>query len=681
MNKKTLVVMEKILLTKQISLSQLTEDTSLTRRQILYQIDLINNLLKDSVNLSKEYLLQSHTAPSKEALSALEQIYIQHNEEYIFNQEEREFYIFLSILSNRDYLTIYHLTDELSVGKTTIASDIKLLKEALELYHISVESNRTTGYILQGNAVSILDYLLSQIGHINAQVITVFCHYHALCDLQNYSDLIRQLFVSRNMVFVENRLEKFVYFLAILLVNTDLLDQLDFTLPDALLCLLPDLNEYRFAIELFETIGIPLTPENLVYITAVLIGISTSDIQMNTPDREYILSLLDQVMLRFQALSGLEYTEYDKAVTQLYSHFRPAVYRCIFHLPAANPLTDRILEEYAPTAKLIRETLKPLQYILNAPFSQEEIAYLTIHFTSLSTRRTYGKLYQKRCVIICNAGTGFSALLRKQLSDLFPEFIFYTSSYALLSEKWKQTPFDAIFSTSLKFKLAQFHVPVFYLPSLLTPQDKYLLSQEVYQTFIPVSGKPMPAIHDLITIINSYAQISSESRLRNDLIQYFSTNHPSPKAFQVHSLTSMLSPELIQTNLSAADARTAILLSIQPLLDFGYILPEYVKAVLENVNKSDHHTVIMQSVALPHAAPDKGVLFPGITISILKEAVPFGASSYDPVKYIFCLCATDYDSHIDVMAKMLDLLESREFYQILDSQNSTAIYSYIQKNT
>ena len=85
----------------------------------------------------------------------------------------------------------------------------------------------------------------------------------------------------------------------------------------------------------------------------------------------------------------------------------------------------------------------------------------------------------------------------------------------------------------------------------------------------------------------------------------------------------------------------------------------------------------MKSVALPHASPNQGVLKPAIAVTVLETPVFFEVEPYDPVKYIFCLSAIDYDSHIDAMAKLVELLEIESFYQILDTQDPVKIYEYL----
>ena len=120
-----------------------------------------------------------------------------------------------------------------------------------------------------------------------------------------------------------------------------------------------------------------------------------------------------------------------------------------------------------------------------------------------------------------------------------------------------------------------------------------------------------------------------------------------------------------------------MLLSAQPLLTCNYITQNYVDSVIDTFKSSLHHTVIMKSVALPHAAPDRGVLKPGISVTVLEHPVIFNVENYDPIRYIFCLSAVDYESHLSAMASLVEFLEDKQFYEILNTQSCSNIFNYL----
>lgn len=676
MNKYSILIIKKVILHKYLSLSQLCQDTSLTKRQLEYQLDNLNIFLKDKYQISDEKLIHFNQSIDSETVQILEQLFLNNIDCYEFSKEERQFYIFLAVLLNTDYLTLYHLTDELKASKTTIQSDLRELRQKLVPYEALILSDRYYGYRLHGETPFIRRFLIEKVNIIQDSVIRIFFKNHQISLAQDYWNAVAETASDFCISFVESRLEKFIYIIAIFSQNTSLLDNVYPATELSALSSISSLDEYRFIQCLMDKLNIHLDKTALSYVSALLIGISVSNIDINSPDKPWILELIKQILCRFQALSGLEYTDYNSALAQIYAHFRPALYRTVYDIPVCNPLTSQIMEEYSTTATLVKETLKPINYIINKEFSNDEYAYLTIHFASLSTKRVFNSIYKKKIAVICNSGTGLSVMLMKQLCNLFPEFDFFVSNFKLLVNNPNHFHCDAVFSTSLKFELDNLHLPVFYVPALLTSHDKYLISQQVYKVF--ANGKELlPSIHKLIAIIHKYADISSENKLRHELIKYFSQKEENNIYTKPLTLANMIAFDLIQTNIKSSSAREAIVLSAQPLLKTKCILPEYIDAIIKNFEASEHHAVIMKSVALPHASPNQGVLKPAIAVTVLETPVFFEVEPYDPVKYIFCLSAIDYDSHIDAMAKLVELLEIESFYQILDTQDPVKIYEYL----
>lgn len=77
--------------------------------------------------------------------------------------------------------------------------------------------------------------------------------------------------------------------------------------------------------------------------------------------------------------------------------------------------------------------------------------------------------------------------------------------------------------------------------------------------------------------------------------------------------------------------------------------------------------MITKHVALPHAPVENGALAPAMGITTLEVPVVSGNQTNDPVKYLFCMSATDSESHLQAMADLVELLSNDEFYSLLDT--------------
>lgn len=144
-------------------------------------------------------------------------------------------------------------------------------------------------------------------------------------------------------------------------------------------------------------------------------------------------------------------------------------------------------------------------------------------------------------------------------------------------------------------------------------------------------------------------------------------------------LQDLTSENLISLQIEASDWEDAIKQAASPLEKAGKIKGSYIERIIDNAKEAGPYFVISPHVALPHSRPDDDVIESAIGIATLKNPVSFGNDANDPVKYIFCLCATDQEGHLKALAELANLLEQKSFYDLLDRANSPKeIMDYIK---
>ena len=63
-----------------------------------------------------------------------------------------------------------------------------------------------------------------------------------------------------------------------------------------------------------------------------------------------------------------------------------------------------------------------------------------------------------------------------------------------------------------------------------------------------------------------------------------------------------------------------------------------------------------------------------------EHPVKFGNKDNDPVKYLFCLSATDNIKHLNALAELAGLFEEKAFFDLLDQANTPEeIMEYLNK--
>ena len=124
----------------------------LTRKQLSYAIEKINDYLQGNGMPKIERL---RTGKFIVPVSVLEQYQTEDiggfDTTYVYSDKDRGFLIYLMLLCIREELSIYHFTSELQISKNTFLTDLKKLEHKLEDYHLEVSYNRQEGYHLVGS--------------------------------------------------------------------------------------------------------------------------------------------------------------------------------------------------------------------------------------------------------------------------------------------------------------------------------------------------------------------------------------------------------------------------------------------------------------------------------------------------------------------------------------------------
>lgn len=140
-------------------------------------------------------------------------------------------------------------------------------------------------------------------------------------------------------------------------------------------------------------------------------------------------------------------------------------------------------------------------------------------------------------------------------------------------------------------------------------------------------------------------------------------------------IADMLKVENIRIMEEISDWKEAIHISLEPLLEGGFITDNYEKAILDCTEKYGPYYVLAEDFALIHGRPEDGVLEKQLAITVVRKPVIFEGSSF-PVRVLIALGASDSNSHLDAMkvlssifmdgAKVSELVSADEPQQIYD---------------
>ncbi|MHC5551046.1 BglG family transcription antiterminator [Carnobacterium maltaromaticum] len=663
-------------------LAELENQTGLTRRQLEYTLEKINAILLETYQ--KDIVLENNRITiSVEMKEMLVTILMDNSyaDEYIMNGAERGNYLFLLLFYFVDgYFSINHFMTEFGVGKTTILADLKTLNTLLEKEELAIAYSRKEGYQLVGNEFDIRYHLMKMIirdstEHDTTFIYDYFIEKNQLPSVNQTKEAITPYLIEYQLTFVENRLKEFIYTLIFLerrlgLNVTEGAGK--FHLPA-----IGAMKEYQFSKRILA-----LTDHHddfsALYLGAWILGLSVGIPDSTTKDYEIIMELVKRIILRFEALSGIRFNHQEMVINQLYSHLRPAYYRLYFKLPIVNPLHSKIKKEYSELFNIVSEALKPISSLFENAIPEEEIAFLTMHFASLSASLTEAKQPQKVALILCPNGIGSSSIVYTELKTLFPELSFIgpmeTNAIDYLTDSY-----DLIFSTVPNIRLFYTKKPVYVVSPIMNTAEKYRLISDVYSQLGNL-GFQLPSVKSILELVEKHATILNVGALEKELYASMISKNENIQSERIEpALYEITNPELIQLGVTVRNWEEAIRVAGAPLLTQGKITREYIDTIITNTKMEGPYMVIAKQIALPHARPVDGVEKLGISITSLSYPIEFGSKENDPVKYIFFLAATANNYHLNAMAELVKLLDDPAFFNLLDtSQDPHEVYHYLR---
>lgn len=694
MDKDILILMKFLSKKSFITLADLENSLEMTRRQAKYRIQKLNDLLKEeevppilvSSSATKDIVVSDDT--KKVIKSLLKDI--DQNDVYYLSKKERLIYMYLMLFINKAHLTLNDFIDSLQVSRSTVLLDLKELTQTLEELNIHIKNDRKRGYYLVGSEMEIRRFMMKNVIYTladedNNKVFDIFINDFYLDDF-NYSKIyISNLAKKHKIRFVENRLIEFIYIFIFL--NTRM--QNEKYSSDEIVGLMDIdamsyMKEYKFSYELLKKYNTTenITKADVNYIAAWILGISFGDINEDTKDCVLISDLIGKMMTRFESLSGVHYKNTEEIFIQLYSHFRPAYYRLLFKLPIFNPVCDKVKEEYPELYQMVEQTMKPFNIIFGEEIPAGEIAYLTMHFSTIySGKKGINIEKQKTALVVCSNGIGSSAILYNELASMFPELHFLSpidsSKLSDFSEK-----VDIIFATNYLENIPNINIPIIHVSPVMSIAERYQVMREVYMQL--GSGFLKKTNVDVVMdIISKHADIQNRDALYNELINYFSeidNISNKDKENELH-LLDMVRENIIRLNIEAENWEEAVRLSYEPLLENGFITQKYIDETVRIMNSVGPYVVITKHTALLHTKPESGALSCAMGIGVLKNPINFGSAEHDPIKYVFSLSAIDNHTHLCAMAELLELFNDDKFFMFLDTANdSEEVIEYIKSN-
>lgn len=699
MNSKTVLILKRLIDGRPCRIAELAECLEISQRLVRYEMaeanafleregfPLLQNARSAGVKLTLE---PSQRAELEAKLSNLDA------REYVMTSEERCCVITLMFLaSGGEPLTSQYFADQLGVSKSSIDKDMTLLKAELASKGFRLETKTRKGSTLVGDEQSLRQYgvhlleqrldfaKLYQGGDQSRDIVERWAR-HLFCgDLTDVFQLVRSL--------EENTLCRWLSYdsfrmltltLAVMLVrirgNRIILEE------PATLRLVKTCEEYVYALQLAEklqeTFSIALPPGE-VYTLAILLACIKC-----VPPESYrrddwvgIQILVDRIVHDMSQELGVDFTGDEAVYDSLQSHLGPTVFRLRQGISISNPNLQIIKRTYTQCFNALERVIDHLRSDLLPNISEDEIAYLVLHFCAAIERQ---KRIQpvSRVAIVCMYGVATANLLREFVCTRFKNIrVVATTTHADL---------PSIESMDIDFIITSIPLPGCGIPwvkveTLPTAEDLETIGRMTlkYRDTECIRDSTADLFSGIMRAVDTHCDIKDMDALMKALSDCFEENGLPLRIDRIQpTLTQLLGPDKIRCRLHARDWEDAISQGCQVLIDAGDVTEAYTQSVTKSIRSAGPYMVIMPGVALVHSEVGKGILQLSAALVTFHEGVCFHHPSHDPVKLALFLAPVDSWSHIRVLHDFLNLLNSVSVEALCCAENPQELWNLLKGN-
>ncbi|WP_173915499.1 BglG family transcription antiterminator [Halobacillus sp. Marseille-Q1614] len=658
LSERSRIILDELVINPRVTSMDLEKKHSLTRRQLGYSFNKINQWLMEKNLPVIERTRQGHFIIDQSVFTALntDQATELIREAEFLTEEQRIYFILMMLMSSEEEISLHHFTSELKVSKNTVLSDLKKVQSFLNDYGISFRYTRKAGYVLEGQEFQIRKLLINVTYHLS-QMTGGSYWIKKLGNLKQeqinqYVGKIENVEKNLNLKFTDEKISTmpYVFLLVLRRIHRGCLVEFSSIKYEEL----SDTKEYLATEELFqETKEIPEQERLFMTLHLLTANVYWSEYLENNDAVPNLLPAVDQMVRQFEKSACIYLQDREQLLSKLLQHLKPAYYRIKYQLTEVIGMQDSLSKKFKELHHLLKRSSGPLEELIGQKIPESELTFITFLIGGWMTRQGDSIDEKVKAIVVCPQGVSVSRLMFNELRELFPEFIFLDSLSVRDFLNYK-LDYNLVFSsTTLETEKS-----LFVTKPYLNKEEKYRLRKKV---MLKLHGYMVDDIHvpQLIEIIKNHSVIKDERALTKELEKYIHREEDSSVTQQVNrqeaNLNELITPNHITIRHSMTSWEKAVQESARPLLDKGQIEQRYVEAMVHQEER-DPYIIIGKNMAIPHASPDEGVNEVGMSLLRLKKGVSFNEDY--TINLIFVIAAVDKQQHIHALMQLMKLAGS-----------------------
>ncbi len=565
---------------KHISSNEIAEHVNVSNRTVRNDIHVINSNFMDDIIVSiksKGYQLNT----SQYTLETITERYT-HIQSY---KEKLLLSMAYQLLMHNKSQTLQQLEQDYLLSKTVLNDYFVRIQQWCQKFNIALTIKKKQGIVVDGtdnditNAIIHLNQLSSGHVHVEDLILNELPDSHQ----RMISHIIQETLQQHSIETTDIQIQQLLIHLILIIKRKQSLSELDTLNHDSKLISQSCIKQIN------ERLGYDLN-EKVINMFSFFIAYHFNKLDIGI-ERIFIQSYIDRLIELMQQRIHIPFNEDSILQQNLYNHFSKAYLRITQNIYLNNPLVIEIKKLYPFVFNTLFEAIDKLAIDTDIEMSEDEIAFLTIHFQAAIERRTKTQL---NVVIACYYGLGVSNFLETKINNLSEELSVINTIKLENITHYHFDNVDLLITThdipKQTLNILPKHLTTIKVAPLFSEDDRHKIRLVVKQN-------PVQAHHHMDTV--NFLVVNTEQKSRHT-VQIF---EEAQKILQAHHA----------------------------------IVEGYIESALEREKSSS--TYIGNFMAIPHGDPEK-VLQSHVLIFRTKDVFPW--RQHD-VKLVFFLAISHKD--------------------------------------
>ncbi len=643
-------------------LKEMLDSIKVSERTLRYDIDKINEFLLE--NKSGEIIKRSKG--KIELLNPSEvRKYLILNFDRIFFLEYRNISILISIIFCGK-INISHICEKFNLSRPTINNDMKEIKKMLSKYNLQLIMNNREGFLLVGKEEDIRRIqlkVLNKYFNVNGSNSLEITYTTSLIQ-ENLEDI--QLNIVNNFIdYITRSINKVISdeaytiirnYIIIMVVRVKNVFFLKSSLNQNFLSTTDEFLTISKAIPILEAgYQIKLNEFEIYKITDYFLGSHSYNpkmsfyenwIEVETNIKKIIGEVSDELQLDLSK---------DKLLMDgLLNHIKPAIHRVKNKIELKNSIYFEVMEEYPELFRKVKKSMLLLEKFIGFPFSEDEIAYIVLHFKGAVDRNLYQKKETKDILLVCGEGLGTSKLVEQQLKENYNidvvESIPLNQLKNFISSEKKKV--DLIITT-VKINQFETDIPVIHVRTILNAEEL----KKIDRYNLPKYNKKI-LLSNILNSLKKGAVIENEKVIIEELKAHLGNKLVDDIKVKELSILDILPLNNIQLDVEVDSWEEAIKKVGDILFEEGYTHYGHGEEMIRLIKKHGSYIVVVPNLAMPHTNK-KFVKKTGMSLITLSEPVYFPGEV--PVNTILAFASVDNKDHFAALSNFLEIVKNYDF--------------------